>query len=40
MKGIKKGVITKEMYYELGLVISVANQRGVTLGQPCDVNKK
>ncbi len=24
------------MYYELSLIISVANQRGITLGQPCD----
>jgi hypothetical protein len=24
------------MYYDLGLMISVASQRGITLGQPCD----
>ena len=33
---IEKGLLTKTMYYELGLIISVASQRGITLGQPCD----
>jgi hypothetical protein len=36
MKNIEKGLLTKTMYYELGLIISVASQRGITLGQPCD----
>lgn len=36
MKYIEKGILTKNMYYELGLIISVANQRGITLGEPCD----
>jgi hypothetical protein len=36
MKNIEKGILTKNMYYELGLIISVASQRGITLGQPCD----
>jgi hypothetical protein len=36
MKNIEKGLLTKNMYYELGLIISVASQRGITLGQPCD----
>ena len=36
IKNIEKGSLTKNMYYELGLIISVASQRGITLGQPCD----
>ena len=36
MKNIEKGLLTKNMYYELGLLISVATQRGITLKQPCD----
>ncbi|KAA9030654.1 hypothetical protein [Niallia endozanthoxylica] len=41
---IKKGTLTKNMYYELGLIISVASQRGITLQKPHDfeqvVNQK
>ena len=36
MKNIEKGILTKNMYYELGLIFSVASQRGITLGQPDD----
>lgn len=36
MKNIEKGILTKNMYYELGLMISAASQRGITLGKPCD----
>ncbi|MBV7504842.1 hypothetical protein KW850_06135 [Bacillus sp. sid0103] len=36
MKNIEKGLLTKNMYFELGLLISVASQRGITLEQPCD----
>ena len=36
MKNIDKGLLTKTMYYELGLIISVASRRGITLEQPCD----
>ena len=36
MKNIEKGLLTKSMYFELGLIISVASQRGITLGKPCD----
>ena len=39
MKNIEKGLLTKNMYYELGLIISVARQRGITLGQPCDFDQ-
>jgi hypothetical protein len=35
-KNINKGILTKNMYYELGLIISVASQRRITLGKPCD----
>lgn len=35
MKNIENRILTKNMYYELGLIISVASQRGITLGQPC-----
>lgn len=33
MKNIEKGILTKNVYYELGLIISVANQRGITLNE-------
>ncbi|MEH7238535.1 hypothetical protein [Bacillus sp. JJ1562] len=36
MKNIKKGILTKNMYYELGLMISVAHQRRITLIEPDD----
>lgn len=36
MKNIEKGLLTKNMYLELSLIISVASQRGITLGKPCD----
>ncbi|KKK36904.1 hypothetical protein WQ57_16850 [Mesobacillus campisalis] len=36
VKNIEKGLLSKNMYYELGLMISVASQRGITLGKPCD----
>ncbi|MGG1680186.1 hypothetical protein ACIFOT_31375 [Neobacillus sp. NRS-1170] len=36
MKNIEKGLLTKNMYYELGLLISVASDRGITLEQPYD----
>ncbi len=35
-KNINKGILTKNMYYELGLIISVASQRGITSGKLCD----
>jgi hypothetical protein len=38
-KNIEKGLLTKNMYYELGLIISVASQRGITLGKPCDFDQ-
>lgn len=41
---IGKGILTKNMYYELGLMISIASQRGILLGKPYDfeqiVNQK
>lgn len=36
VKNIEKGVLSKNMYYELGLMISTASKRGITLGKPCD----
>ena len=36
MKNIEKGKLTKNMYYELGLMFSVASQRGITLERPND----
>jgi hypothetical protein len=36
MKNIERGLLTKNMYYELGLLISVARQRGIILVQPGD----
>jgi hypothetical protein len=39
MKNIKKGILTKNTYYELGLIISAASQRGITLGRSCDFER-
>jgi len=36
LKKIDKGDLTKNMYYELGLIIAVASQRGIILEQPTD----
>ena len=36
VKNIERGLLTKNMYYELGLLIFVARQRGITLEQPSD----
>jgi hypothetical protein len=36
LKNIAKGILTKNMYYELGIIISVASQRGITIEEPCD----
>lgn len=36
MNNIDRGLLTKNMYYELGLLISVAHKRGITLEQPAD----
>ena len=36
MKNIEKGLLTKNMYYEISLIISVASHRGITLRNPCD----
>ena len=35
-KNINNGLLSKNMYYELGLMVSVASQRGITLEQPTD----
>ncbi len=44
MKNIERGLLTKNMYYELGLLISVAHKRGIALEKPGDfeqiVNQK
>lgn len=36
LDNIERGILSKNMYYELGLIISVASLRGITLGKPCD----
>ena len=38
-KNIEKGILTKNMYYELSLIISAAEQRGISLKYPCDFNQ-
>ncbi|MED4228458.1 hypothetical protein [Neobacillus cucumis] len=37
---IEKGILTKKMYYELGLIISVANLKGLILEFPSDFNEE
>jgi hypothetical protein len=39
MKNIENRVLTKNTYYELGLIISVASQRELTLERPCDFHE-
>ena len=39
IKNIEKGILTKNMYYELGIIISVANRREIYLDQPSDFNE-
>ncbi|MGG3469547.1 hypothetical protein ABES02_18950 [Neobacillus pocheonensis] len=39
IKNMEKGILTKNMYYELGIIISVANRRGISLDQPSDFNE-
>ncbi|PFO07476.1 hypothetical protein COJ85_05695 [Bacillus sp. AFS076308] len=39
IKNIEKGILTKNMYYELGIIISVASRRGISLDQPSDFNE-
>ncbi|ULT59463.1 hypothetical protein L1999_13460 [Neobacillus drentensis] len=33
---ISKGLVSKNMYYELGLIIATASRRGILLGKPKD----
>ena len=35
-KNIEKGILTKQMYYELGLIFSVLNRRGIFFNKPID----
>jgi hypothetical protein len=35
-KNIKKGILTKSMYYELGLIIAVMDRKGIQLDKPLD----
>jgi hypothetical protein len=35
-KNIEKGILTKAMYYELGLLISVMDKKGILLDKPVD----
>ncbi|MBM7654178.1 hypothetical protein [Neobacillus cucumis] len=35
-KNIEKGILTKQMYYELGLIFSVMSRRGISLRKPID----
>ena len=39
ISNIDKGNLTKNMYYEIGIIISVANRRGISLDPPTDFNE-
>ncbi|CRK84590.1 hypothetical protein [Neobacillus massiliamazoniensis] len=39
IKNIEKDILSKNMYYELGIIISVANRRGISLDHPSDFNE-
>ena len=34
-KNIKKGILTKQMYFELGLIFSIMSRRGISINKPC-----
>jgi hypothetical protein len=36
IKNIENGILSKNMYYELGVIISVANRREICLDRPSD----
>ncbi|MBV7509434.1 hypothetical protein KW850_30195 [Bacillus sp. sid0103] len=38
-QNIIKGILSKFMYYELGLIITVMNRRGITINKPVDFEK-
>ena len=38
-KNIEKEILTRTMYYELGLILSVLEQRGIILCKPTDFNE-
>ena len=40
LKNINKGILTKNMYYELGIIISVASRRGISLGEDHSILNK
>jgi hypothetical protein len=40
LKNIEKGILSKKMYYELGLIISVACRKGITLDSPADFKEE
>ncbi|MDR4947893.1 hypothetical protein [Neobacillus cucumis] len=37
---IEKGILTKKMYYEIGIIISVAKLKGLILEFPSDFNEE
>ena len=39
IKNIEKGLLTKNMYYELSLIISVASQRGILFNLRINITK-
>ena len=40
LKNIEKGILSKKMYYELGLIICVASRKGITLDSPADFKEE
>ncbi|MDR4948113.1 hypothetical protein [Neobacillus cucumis] len=38
-KNIGKDILTKQMYYELGLIFSVLSRRGIFLNKPIDFDE-
>ncbi|MGF6950363.1 hypothetical protein QF028_002868 [Neobacillus sp. B4I6] len=39
INNIEKGILTKNRYYEIGIIISVGNRKGISLDQPSDFNE-
>jgi hypothetical protein len=39
IENIEKGILTKNMYYELGIIMSVASRKGIFLNPPSDFNE-
>ncbi|MED3564379.1 hypothetical protein [Bacillus xiapuensis] len=40
LHNVEEGILSKKMYYELGLIISVASRKGISLDFPADFKEE